>query len=111
MADYLGDEFEQLLEESDFQEDPRTLTEILEAEQEFFDRVWFERSVRYTDRWEAGHRGGLFDTEEGYRVSIEAQQRFKAKRPDRTARPKTRRRRLRAGHVEREAVDAAVGLG
>ncbi len=82
LAGYLGDEFEQMLEESDFQEGPRTLTEILEAEQEFFDRVWFERSVRYTDRWESGHRGGRFDTEEGYRVSIEAQQRFKAKRPD-----------------------------
>ncbi len=39
LAGYLGDEFEQLLAESDFQEDPRTLTEILEAEQEFFDRV------------------------------------------------------------------------
>lgn len=82
LTSYLGDEFEQVLEESDFQEDPRTLTEILEAEQEFFDRVWFERSVRYTDRWEAGHRGGRFDTEEGYRVSIEAQERTKTKRPD-----------------------------
>lgn len=46
LADYLGDEFEQMLEELGFQEDPRTLTEILEAEQEFFDRVSFERSVR-----------------------------------------------------------------
>jgi hypothetical protein len=40
LAGYLGDEFEQVLEESDFQEGPRTLTEFLEAEQEFFDRVW-----------------------------------------------------------------------
>ena len=44
--------------------------------------VWFERSVRYTDRWESGHRGGRFDAEERYRVSIEAQQRLKAKRSD-----------------------------
>jgi hypothetical protein len=82
LVSYLGDEFDQVLEESDFQENPRTLTEILEAEQEFFDRVWFERSVRYTDRWESGHRGGRFDTEESYRVSIEAQKRVKVKRPD-----------------------------
>jgi hypothetical protein len=41
LADYLGEEFEEILEMSDFQEDPRRLAEILEAEQEFFDRVWY----------------------------------------------------------------------
>jgi hypothetical protein len=100
---YLGDEFEQVLEESDFQE---TLTEILEAELEFFDRVWFERSVRYTDRWEAGHRGERFDTK---RVTVSLS------RPRNALRKKTRSKarggRLRAAYVERETVDAAVGVG
>lgn len=81
LAESLGDEFEWVLEESDFQEDPRTLAEILEAEQEFFDRVWYERSIRHTDAWEAGD-GGARDTEEGYHVSIAAQARALSRRPD-----------------------------
>jgi hypothetical protein len=81
ITDCLGEEFAFVLGESDFQEDPRTLAEIVEAEQEFFDRVWYERSVRHTDAWESGDRGER-DTEEGYHVSIEAQERSLRRRPD-----------------------------
>jgi hypothetical protein len=35
------------LEESDFREDPRRLDEILEAESEMFDRIWYNRSLNY----------------------------------------------------------------
>jgi predicted nucleic acid-binding protein len=81
LDDHLGDELEQILIMSDFQEDPRTLQEIQLAEQEFYDRVWYERSVRHTDDWEAGRRGPR-DTEEGYRISLSAQERARARRPD-----------------------------
>jgi hypothetical protein len=81
ISDYIGEEFAYVLEESDFQEDPRTLAEIVDAEQEFFDRVWYERSVRHTDAWESGYREAR-DTEQGYRVSIEAQERSLRRRPD-----------------------------
>jgi predicted nucleic acid-binding protein len=81
LSDNLGEAFTFVLDESDFQEDPRTLDEILQAEQEYFDRVWFERSVRYTDRWEAGHREPRA-TEESYRISVDAQERVRLRRPD-----------------------------
>jgi hypothetical protein len=65
---------------SDFQEKPRTLAEILEAEKEFFDRCWYEYSRFLTDRYEAGERDGT--TEDQYKVSKDAQARVLARRPD-----------------------------
>lgn len=81
LADHYGEDFEEILDMSDFEENPRTLAEIVEAEQEFFDRVWFERSARYTDDWEAGYRGPR-DTVASYMVSIAAQERVLLRRPD-----------------------------
>lgn len=81
LTEHLGEEFEELVEMSNFQEEPRTLSEIIEAEQEFFDRVWYERSIRFTHRYETGQHEER-DTEESYRVSIDAQERFRARRPD-----------------------------
>jgi hypothetical protein len=81
LDDHLGEELEEILIMSDFQEDPRTLQEIQLAEQEFFDRVWYERSVRHGDDWEAG-RHGPRATEEGYRISLDAQERARVRRPD-----------------------------
>jgi hypothetical protein len=78
LADYYGGEFEEILDMSDFQENPRTLAEILEAEQEFFDRVWYERSVVHTIRYEEGDSD---ITEAQYKVSKEAQVRVLARRP------------------------------
>jgi hypothetical protein len=44
--EFFGDEFVELAEEVEFlQEDPRTFTEIIEAEQEFFDKAWYVRSL------------------------------------------------------------------
>jgi predicted nucleic acid-binding protein len=81
LSEYFGEEFDQILEESDFQENPRTLAEILDAEREYFERVWFDRSMDYTDRWEAGEREERA-TEESYAVSVQAQERFRVARPD-----------------------------
>ena len=50
--EYFGDEFVGEYEEVEFlsnEEEPRTLAEILEAEQEFFDRVWYVRSIVHAD--------------------------------------------------------------
>jgi predicted nucleic acid-binding protein len=79
LADHYGEEFEEVLDMSDFQENPRTLAEILEAEQEFFDRVWYERSLCLTLRHEAGEGS---NTPEQYKVSTDAQARVLARRPD-----------------------------
>lgn len=79
LADHYGEEFEEILDMSDFQEDPRTLKEVLEAEKEFFDRVWYERSVLHTYRYEQGESD---DTPEQYKVSKDAQARVLERRPD-----------------------------
>ena len=79
LADYYGEEFEEILDMSDFQENPRTLAEILEGEQEFFDRVWYERSVVHTRRYEEGDSD---ITDAQYKVSKDAQARVLARRPD-----------------------------
>ena len=52
LLDYFGDEFVEEYDEVEFlsgEEEPRTLAEIVEAEQEFFDRVWYVRSVVRSD--------------------------------------------------------------
>jgi hypothetical protein len=52
LLDYFGEEFEEEYEEVVFltgEEEPRTLAEIVEAEQEFFDRVWYVRCVVHFD--------------------------------------------------------------
>lgn len=46
MLDHFGDELEDLFEETDFQEEPRRLSEISAAEQEMFNRVWYHRSLQ-----------------------------------------------------------------
>jgi hypothetical protein len=52
LADHFGDEFQLLIEESDFREEPRRLDEIQEAEQEFFDRIWYQRSIAHEWRYQ-----------------------------------------------------------
>jgi hypothetical protein len=42
-------EFEELLEENDFPEDPRDLTEIMAEEQRLFDLIWYQRSISHMD--------------------------------------------------------------
>jgi hypothetical protein len=47
MFDAFGDHYQELLDESDFREDPRRLDEIVEAESELFDRIWYNRSLSH----------------------------------------------------------------
>jgi hypothetical protein len=53
LLDYFGDEYLEEQEEVESlidDEEPRTLSEIVEAEQEFFDKVWYVRSIVHSDR-------------------------------------------------------------
>lgn len=52
LLDHFGDEFLEEQNEVEFltnEEEPRTLAEIIEAEQEFFDKVWYVRSIVHDD--------------------------------------------------------------
>lgn len=52
LLDYFGDEFVEEVEEIEFligDEEPRTLAEIVDAMEEFFDRVWYVRSIVHAD--------------------------------------------------------------
>ncbi len=52
LLDHFGEEIEELFAETDFEEEPRMLTEIMAAEQELFDRVWYHRSRQHQYRME-----------------------------------------------------------
>ncbi|AOT05787.1 PIN domain-containing protein [Arthrobacter sp. U41] len=52
LRDHFGEEIEELFEETDFQEEPRRLDEILAAETEMFDRIWYHRSLQHDYRAE-----------------------------------------------------------
>jgi hypothetical protein len=49
---HFGADFDELMEESDFEENPRRLDEILEAESDYFDRIWYHRSLQHEYRLE-----------------------------------------------------------
>lgn len=53
LAKHFPDDFEGMLEEFDFHEEPRNWDEIREAEQEFFDRVWYQRKINLEYREDA----------------------------------------------------------
>lgn len=52
LRDHFGGEVEELLEDTDFQEEPRRLDEIVAAETEMFDRIWYHRSLQHDYRTE-----------------------------------------------------------
>jgi PIN domain len=55
LVDYFGQEFIEESEETQIvHEEPRTLAEILEAEQEYFDKVWYVRKLILIEKIEAG---------------------------------------------------------
>jgi hypothetical protein len=56
----------------------RSESEIVEAEQEFFDRVWYERHLLGRHRHESGERPM---PDEIYKVALEAAERVKQRRP------------------------------
>jgi len=80
LREQFTDEFVELVEESDFREEPRRLDEILEAEQEFFDRAWHERHLVFRKEYEAGERGRAMP--EIYKQARAAAERVKARWPD-----------------------------
>ena len=47
------EEIKELFADTDFQEEPRRLDEIIAAEQELFDRIWYHRSLQRDYRLEA----------------------------------------------------------
>lgn len=47
MRGYFGDVAKELFDEVDFREEPRRLDEILSAEKELFDRIWYHRSLQH----------------------------------------------------------------
>ena len=52
LLEQFGDEYLEEQDEVEFlisEEEPRTPAEIIEAEQEFFDKVWYVRSIAYED--------------------------------------------------------------
>jgi hypothetical protein len=55
LVNYLGKEFTEESKETELlHEEPRTLTEILEAEQEYFDKVWYVRKLILLEKIERG---------------------------------------------------------
>jgi hypothetical protein len=52
LLDTFGEEYQELLDESDFREEPRRLDEIVDAESELFDRIWYNRSLSHEYRLE-----------------------------------------------------------
>ncbi len=60
LLDYFGDEIEELFAENYFEEEPRRLDEIVEAERQLFDRIWYHRSLQHEYRLEdAGDDAGI----------------------------------------------------
>jgi len=80
LKEHIGEEFDELVEESDFEVEPRTLAEIQEGEEEFFDRVWYERHLVFRHRYDEGEDGRT--SEEVYQMALTAAERARARRPD-----------------------------
>lgn len=80
LREHFGTQFDELVEESDFTEEPRRLDEILQAEQEFFDRVWYDRHLVFRHKYEAGQDDRT--TPAVYQVALDAAGRARARRPD-----------------------------
>ncbi len=58
----------------------RTQSEIVAAEQEFFDLVWYERHLVFRHKYEAGEKAGT--TPDIHEMALAAAERLKAERPD-----------------------------
>ncbi len=55
LIDWFGDEYIEMAEDFDIiHDEPRTLSEILEAEREYFDKVWYVRSLIHDEKVERG---------------------------------------------------------
>lgn len=67
------------------EEEPRTLAEILDAEQEFFDRVWYVRSIVRSGQDTPGMpgdiRAGVMQARQQVEDKVRARQFVEANRP------------------------------
>lgn len=75
LAEHFPDDFDDMLEEFDFHEEPRNWEEIHAAEEEFFDRIWYQRSMYFEHREE--EEGG--DLEPSRRITGPPRARVEAK--------------------------------
>jgi PIN domain len=75
LAEHFPDDFDDMLEEFDFHEEPRNWEEIREAEQELWDRIWYDRSTSSEQRAEDEGR----DVEEHRRIAGPGRARVEAK--------------------------------
>jgi hypothetical protein len=50
LAEEFGKEWAEIIEDTYFEEEPRRLDEILAAEQELFDRIWYDRSMLHEQK-------------------------------------------------------------
>jgi len=81
LMDYFGDEYlEEVEEVESLQTEPRSLAEILEAEQEYFDKIWYVRKLITKEKIAAGETEPLSEdlaakVDEGMR---EVEQRYGA---------------------------------
>lgn len=76
LRDHFGEAIEEIYEETDFQEEPRRLDEILAAETEMFDRIWYHRSLQHDYR--AGREGNTEDLERHRLIAGPARARVEA---------------------------------
>lgn len=53
LQEHFGEELTEMLEESDFEENPRLLEEIVSSENELFDRIWYQRSLAHIAKLKA----------------------------------------------------------
>lgn len=67
LRDHFGEELAELFEETDFQEEPRRLDEIVAAETEMFDRIWYHRSLQHDYR--AERDGDAAELERGQAIA------------------------------------------
>jgi hypothetical protein len=64
LEDNLGDDFRREVEEIELiHQEPRSLAEILEAEHEFFEKVWYIRALIRAEKSELGEREAMTDGE------------------------------------------------
>lgn len=73
LYDEFGEEMAQLVQETYFVQEPRGLSDILAAEKELFDKIWYERSMRH-DR-ELSANGKTDELAEHRRIAREARER------------------------------------
>jgi hypothetical protein len=78
---HFTEEFDELVEESDFAEEPRRLDEILQAEQEYFGLIWFDRNLVHTLKTREAELGRELNDDEQETIISTALAEARVKRP------------------------------